>query len=376
VTNVLSDYNPIWYAQKALTRLEKLLTFVPTIGRQYEKDPKERGSVISIKTPSTFTATTMPQGTTFQGVNAESQQMTLDQWWGVQFAIRDDQMAYTGEEIIRSHIDPAMQALAERIETWGTSLYAEVPWFAAIDGTTPTNDFINTRKILADNFVPQNGRYAAITTTRSAVYLGQSLFVSALNAGDGGAALMSGQLGQKFGFERIFENFSLPTHVPGALVGSPTVGTGAGVLRARTMVWSAGALTGTVARGDTFVIAGNTQRYAVTAAATAAGNAITVSFTPSLVQAYANGAAITVRQSALAVSLMYHKDAFSMAMAPLSDAGNNRGAEVGYAVDDQTGLAIRVMRWFDPGAKQHAMSFDALWGGRCVDPNRAVRLEG
>ena len=59
-TNTLSVYNPIFYAQEALLALEKNLGMASLVHRGYDKQPQQRGSVIAIKSPATFSAENAP----------------------------------------------------------------------------------------------------------------------------------------------------------------------------------------------------------------------------------------------------------------------------------------------------------------------------
>ena len=60
--------------------------------------------------------------------------------------------------------------------------------------------------------------------------------------------------------------------------------------------------------GDSFVIAGNTQRYAITNTVTAAANAfVGVTFTPALVAAAANNAVVTLLVDTHAANLAFHR---------------------------------------------------------------------
>lgn len=375
MANSIASYNPIWYAQKALEQLEKRLNFVRTMSRRFDEEgkPREPGDTIEVRVPGTFVAQAMPAGST-EDIKTGKIQTKVDQWWGVQFGLRDDELTFSGERIITEHIDPAMQALAEKIENWAVGLYVGIPWAVTADGSVPTNDFISARKQLNINGVLEDGRQAAISPTLEETYLKLALFHQANTSSDGGETQRKGRLGEKFGFDS-YANFSLPTHTKGTLSATDPLLKGETLKGAESLILDKGTLTGTLKKGDSFVLAGNTQRYVVTADATAASNEIAVSISPALVADYVDDSQATVRLESREQSLFYRPEAFVMATAILSDKGNGKGAEVGSAIDDQTGMSIRVMRWYDPNAKKHFMSFDALWGGRVYQPNAAIRVE-
>ena len=61
MSNTLSVYDPLFYAQEALIQLEKALGMAGRVYRGYDKNPQQKGSVISITKPGTFTALAAPQ---------------------------------------------------------------------------------------------------------------------------------------------------------------------------------------------------------------------------------------------------------------------------------------------------------------------------
>lgn len=376
MSNVIAPYDPIWYANKFVERLEKRLTFVRTFSRDFDEQPREKGSTIEFKRPGGFQATSMPQQKNTQDLKPTRDTIVLNEWKGVQFGLDDKELAYSGEEIIRHHIDPAVHAVAEEIERTAIALYADIPWELDYESTAADGlkDFIAVRRALNEASVPFGARSLALNHEREAAYLGLNLFASAEKSSEGPATQREGFLGRKMGLD-TFTAPLLGNHSKGTLTGTPTL-SGAHAQEAKQITLAATSLSGSVKRGDTLALAGNSQRYAVTADATAAGNAITVNIFPALVQDYADTTAVTVRQKDGGVNIGYHEEAFAIVMAPLSDAGNGKGAEIGVAIDPETGLAIRAMRWYDPGDKKHFLSFDALWGVKTIDPNKAVRLLG
>lgn len=73
MSNTLSVYDPLFYAQEALIQLEKALGMAGRVFRGYDKSPQQKGSVISIRRPSTFTALAAPQSA--QAINASEVQI-------------------------------------------------------------------------------------------------------------------------------------------------------------------------------------------------------------------------------------------------------------------------------------------------------------
>jgi hypothetical protein len=131
--------------------------------------------------------------------------------------------------------------------------------------------------------------------------------------------------------------------------------------------------TQTLVAGDTFVIAGNTQRYSVVTGGTVS-TTVAITFTPPAAQQYAQGAVVTLgTQTATAHTqqMLYHESAFALAMAPLPD--RLPGIEVAVATDPITGLSLRARRWSVGLTATTYIAIDALAGVKTLNPNLAVR---
>lgn len=138
-----------------------------------------------------------------------------------------------------------------------------------------------------------------------------------------------------------------------------------------------GGVTGTLTAGDTFVIAGNTQRYAVLAVATAAANEfVGVTFTPPLAQAHLDNDAVTVNLDDHTEMVGFHSNAFAFASAPLPSFANELGARVSTVTDPITGLSLRARVFYVGNESTTYWALDVLYGVKTLDPNLAVKLRG
>ncbi|MFZ4802762.1 MAG: P22 phage major capsid protein family protein [Chlorobium sp.] len=105
-TNVLSVYDPYFYANEGLIALEASLGMAGRVYRGYDKEAKAKGSTIEIRRPGTFVAQDAPSSD--QNVEASGIEMRLDYWKEVKFSLTDKELTFTGEEIIKEHIRPAV----------------------------------------------------------------------------------------------------------------------------------------------------------------------------------------------------------------------------------------------------------------------------
>jgi hypothetical protein len=376
MANTLGAYNPIFYANEALIHLRKQLGMAARVHRGYDRERRsfERGETVRIKKPSTFTAQDAPSSA--QDLATETVDITLSYWREVKYALTDRERAFTSDQIITEHIAPAAYALADDVDTKLALLYKQVPWIHDYTTETDSDIIVDARKYLRDNQVPLDGNiHQMINSTVETYYLKSQVFHSADVAGAAGQGpLLRGTLGTRFGVE-VFANQNVQSHVPGTICsGGDTAGalSGAHALGATTVAMAALASGQTFLIGDTFVIAGNTQRYAVTASGTATDSTAVVSITPPLKAAYASGDVVTWgSQQTSDQILTFHRNAFALVVAPLPD--DIPGAEAFTAVDPVSGLAVRARRFYIGDTSKLYMALDILYGIKTLDGNLAVR---
>lgn len=373
MANELSVYDPLFYASEAIIWLRKQLGMAGRVHRGYDKDPQTPGSVISISRPSTFTALAAPQAA--QAINAGEVQITLDQWFEVKFALTDKELTYATEKIITDHIMPAAYAIADKIDSQLAQLYKDIPWSNTNGSPLVTADFTANRKILTVNQAPTDMRHLMLSPTQEEEALNLTAFTQHQGAGDAGVeAQMRGSLGMKYGYE-VFMNQNVQTHTTGVSADATGALTVAGTKGDTAISFDSVTSGGTFKKGDSFVIAGNTQRYVFTADFTAtSGTKSDAPIFPALVQDYDNLAVVTITLLSGEQGLGFHRNAFALGMAPLSEAGNGRGAEIATVVDPVSGLSLRARRFYDGNTSTNYVSIDALWGIKTLDPNLACRL--
>lgn len=378
MANQIDTYIHIKYAQEAFSALEKAIGFARTVARGYTKTPNERGKTVQIDVPSAFTAQSMPESSP-NDVTTDKIEIVLDQWHGVSFAVRDDELSYASPALIENHIRPAAYAVADKIDQSLADLSKLVPWYVAATATpTGVEDLTALRQQLFDLKVPMRDmeRYLAIDGEREAKFLNLPVFHSAEKDARRETQL-TGSLGDRLGFG-IFATQNVAAHTAGTLTAGTAAQLNAAASKGDTSIVikdSGGVLSGTVKKGDTLVIAGNTQRYVATADATAAANLVTVNVFPALVQDYDENDAVTLRQVSKQLNVAYHRTAFALGFSPLPEPASGMGAIVRTIQDPLTGLTLRMTVWYDANAMKSKMRIDALWGVKVLDPNRAVRYE-
>jgi len=398
MSNVVGNYNPEFYAQEALIQLFKGLGMAGRVHRGAEDERNSSGNklgdTINLKRPTKFTAAehVAGVGSTTQDVVGENVSIALNSHQEVKYALTDRELAYSSEQIITDHITPAAYALADKIDQDLHVLGASVGPKAIIAGTADSGFITGPRKVLRDNEVPMSAGmlHYLVDSGIEAAFLDLGIFHEARITGDGSntAALMNGSLGQRFGVE-VFATQNADVAVS-ALTSTATAsddsGDSAGTVNGEVLanvasIVAAGfTLVETVQIGDTFSVAGDPTVYTLTANTTFSSGAGTLTFYPALRRTAANSAVITfnlldaVEEAAHIRNLMFHRNAFALAFAPLPMTGDGRGAEMATVTDEISGLSVRARMWYDGATATNFVALDALYGTQVLDPMLATRV--
>jgi len=208
--------------------------------------------------------------------------------------------------------------------------------------------------------------------------LALTAFATADGSGQAGIdTQLRGYLGTRYGFE-FFANQNTPAHTSG------TADDTAGALNANISVGDTQFVIKSLTDGQTFKvgdivkITGDEQQYVLTENATVASNSITAKVYPAIRKdAQANAVVNLVLPSGSGATknqcLAFHRHAFALAMAPLSDMGGRLGAQIATVADPVTNLSIRSRLWYEGNTSTVKVALDALWGVQVLNPNLAVR---
>lgn len=371
----LGNYDETFFAQEALIQLESVMGMASRVHRGVDEQVQKKGSTIQLRRPGTFTVNNAPA--TAEDVVTESVSVTLDQWKEVKFKLSDKDLALSSEKIISDHVRPAAVAMADHIDQALAALYADIPWYTVMQATPTLADLTAIRKIMFDNKVPLRDDANMHFMLDG---LGEQAFLDALAASGQQAntqdpALRAGSMGRLFGFE-VWANQNAPTHTSGVSADAVGAATGAAAVGDTTFDFDGVTTAGTFVAGDSFVFAGHAQRYVLTANATASGGAVTgAAFYPALKTAVADNEVVTffLGGTAKAQRIAFHRNAFGMAMAPLSEMGNELGARIATVSDPITGISLRSRIYYQGNDSEVHVALDVLYGLVTLDPNLAVR---
>ncbi len=387
MANTLGVYNPIFYANEALIHLRKNLGMAQRVYRAFDAERRSfgLGDTIKIRRPSTFSVENAPD-TTPQDLVTETVTVTLDQWKEVKFKLTDKELAYTGDRIISDHIAPAAYALGDNIDQALADKTIRFPhaFAAAGDTTLAIADILTARKTMFDNQCPMNdleNLHLMVGGSGEADLLALSAFSQQQGAGDLGVnTQLTGSLGRKFGFE-IFAS----QNVTGAVTTSATDLAGAIDLVAGYPVGSTTIhLDGLAAaeayeEGMVFTIAGDTQKYTLTADTTTASSEGDFNFEPGLKVAADDDDVVTFeavagQTSTIEVELAFHRNALALVTVPLPELPEELGAKVAVATDPVSGLSVRSRIYYVGLNSEVHVALDVLYGVQVLDHNMGVRI--
>lgn len=400
MANTLGNYSPEFYAQEALIQLRKALGMAARVYRGVdaarETEGNSLGDVVNLKRPTTFEAKDHVEGvgSDVQDIETQNVAIKLDKHREVKYALTDRELAYTSEQIISQHITPAAYALADKIDQDLHALGDLVGPHAdiyAINSTAITGP----RKVLRQNEVPlvPGMIHYLVDAGVEAQLLDLGIFHEAQVTGseDNLPSLLNGSLGRRFGVD-VFATQNADIKRSGIRSGYPT-GTAnpdrIGFVSAEGGVQPVNSTTLNVAgftaaqrfdKGVSFTIAGDPTTYVLTETVTTTTGEWTASIFPGLRRQppLTNPVVTFTAHDLMSVehyrNLMFHRDAFSLAFAPLPMTGDGRGAEMATITDVEAGISLRARMWYEGGPGKNFVALDCLYGTQVLDPMLAVRV--
>lgn len=362
----------------------------------------------SIRRPVMFEATA---SSTFSASDIEEAivPVTINNRQHVGFSITDEDLSLKIEDANERYIKPAMQELAQVVESAIAAVYYEIPNFVGTPGTTPSSflDVANASAELTKLGVPTMDR-SAFWDSGTSVSLADGLkgvFVQ----GTAMKAIEEASLGRYAKFDN-FECNSLKSHTVGVATGTPLVnGAAQNVTYAtakdtdsQTLVtdgWT-NSTTGILKAGDIITIAGvnsvnrrtredtgDLQTFTVLADANSGATTgpATLTIAPPIITsgpyqtvtaAPADNAAITVKTGTGGTSykqnLAFHRNAITCAFVPLDVA--DAGTGVVQSRENFKGVSLTATRWFSGTSMTMSYRFDILFDVIVQNRSFAVRI--
>jgi hypothetical protein len=359
-------------AKQALMILENELVIPALVHRDYENQVGKEGKTIEIIKPPTFTANDFDPsvGITVQDPDEDSIEATLDQWKEVSFQLPDLERTVSSRDLLAEYMRPAILPLVEAIEQ---SVLKELAFnitnnasiLGAYNTNLDANGCADAYTQLFAQKVPVRDQASLHSILSGKAYNGllkEEKFTSSQYTGEGGTAIRSAFIGQKYGFN-FFPSQLTPAPTAGDLSGA--VNNAAGYA-ASTTTLAVDALTAAPPEGAILTFANHTTKYVADAGCTTTSLKIKGS---GLSTAVVDNEVITILD--VNQNLFFHKNAVALAMRPLEMPMSGAGSVA--HVESYKGYSVRVEIFRDGNKKRHIVSLDALWAKKILQPELALK---
>lgn len=360
-------------ARQALPRLIENLVFPNLVYRDFSEEFHDLGDTIRVRRPVILKAEDFDAelGVNYQDMQEDAVEVSLDHLATVDARASAIETATCIDDLNRVFIEPAVAALAEKINQDGLELYRDIPTIVGAAGTTPSalSDLADVRRALNKNKVPAYGRVAVWDSEADAAFAQIPAIVNAEKSGNTDA-LREGSIGRVFGMDHYMSQ-GVKKHVSGITTATAIKVNGAVNAGDTKLSIDGTALIGKLVKGDVITILN--ENYVVTADSTpAVSNAIVnIEVYPGL-PAIAGNTEATIVGSHTA-NLAFNPKAFAYITRPLI---NPDGQGVMSYVTNYNGISLRVTKGYDQKYKRSIYSMDVLYGFKTVYPELAVRVLG
>ena len=354
------DFSVKRVAREALPFLCDNLVFPNLIYRETADAPAaKQGDVVSVRCPVKLEATDFNEedGVTPGTLRPNLVDVKLDHLATVDMQVGAIEAACDFDSVVKTFIEPAAAALAQKINAEGLALYKDIPGVVNEAHEVSLDDFAEAACILDERRVPAGNRYAVWSPSAARALKQIPAVVNAEKCGSN-TALRTGAIGKVFGIEN-YTSQAVATH-ESEFDGTLKAASAHTASDALAMTVTGG---GPIQRGDLLKI--GDRVYTATADGVQSGAVITVSVYPKVT--CAANAAITLIGKHTA-NLVFHPNAFAFVSRPLAAP-----AGVESYVTTFNGISLRVVRGYDMKYKREMLSMDVLYAFKTIDPALAVR---
>lgn len=189
-------------ARVALPILHDNLVFPALTYKDYSNEFQSKGDTIQVRKPAKFTANDFAGTIATQDTTEGSVLVKLDKIADVSTVLTSKELSLNIEDFTAQIVNPAMMAIAEKINKDGLQLYRDVTNSTGTAGTTPSTlaDIAAAGKVLNQNKAPLEGRSAVWDAEALAAFQSLDAVVHADKSGST-AALREGSIGRLLGID-------------------------------------------------------------------------------------------------------------------------------------------------------------------------------
>lgn len=405
---------PTWVLKDVARVAVNMLKFAANIERWYDDKFKAGGAkvgyTVSGRLPQRF-RTTKGQAFQAQPINDVTVPVTLTDQANIGTSWSTADATVVVEDVRKRYVNPAGEQLANTIDYDGlTRMTPTVAHSVGVPGTPPTSRLTYTTGAAKMTLVavPMNGRCAVLDPIHMVNLIQDTSTLFNPSAGIS-ENYREGQFGRnQLGIAEWYQDQNRYTQTTGSFASSTPVVQGANQTGSTLTIngWAAGA---TLNVGDVLTVPSisevNPQNYGpvapmqfvVTATTVAAAGAMSVPIYPPIIPSgnlqtvtasplngaqvipygstiVVGGGAGTMTATASPQSLLFHPEAFILAMADL-DADLD-GATVARVSDNELNVSLRYVKQYSAQSDQKMARIDALYGYKEFRPDWACRVWG
>lgn len=357
---------------RSLQALRQYAVMPRYVYRGYDTTPGQKLSAITIPVPASISASAVTPSYVppdDSGISPSSVTLTLNKWYETAFFVNDKELEEIVDGFFNAQLSEAIKGLANQVDGDVLALYKDIYGYAGVAGTTPfasgLDEAADVRKVLADQLAPTNDRYLVMDTSAEANAISlravQDASFRKMNPDD---TLRTGEITDLLGFRWAVDQ-NISDHTAGAGFSSNTVSGTAG----ETSLTAGGNVT--LAEGDIFTIADDSQSYVVNTAVSADTDISSIS--PALATSPSGAAATLIDDHT--PNLAFQRGAFALAARPMAQ-GDPFGLNPlkRSIMDPVSGLSLTMEI-----SRQHyrtRIAFSSLYGVQTIRRELAARMLG
>lgn len=346
------------------------------VNADYSSLAAEKGSAIEVPIPSGIVAQEVIPGATAPNtadITPDKVTIRLDQWWEAPFYLTDNDLLCVGRGVLPLQAEEAVKALASKVNRHLLSLGRKFYGVMGTPGVTPftqVSHATEARKMLNRNLAPLTDRRLVLDPDAEAAALALPGFSDVSKTGDA-TAIIEGTIGRRYGFDWAMDQ-QVPQFEAAALPEGATLKlSGSHIAGAVTLKIALSTGTATLRDGDVLQVGGHS--HVVTADVEISTTAAEVTVYPALAANVAANAPVSLFGSHV-MNLAFHRDAIAFATRPLVDSANGLGNLIQSAVDERSGLSMRLE--VSREHKRTRFAFDILYGVEVVRRELGIRIAG
>lgn len=355
-------------AKEALMVLENNLVMAGLVHRDYSAEYAKVGDTITIRKPAKFVAKNFTGQISRQDATEDGVTVKLDRFRDVSVDVTSKELTLNIKDFSEQVVTPAMQAIAQAVDcdllAVGIAKAGKSVPSSASD--TDLKALGNIGKALDLKAVPQQNRRLVLNPTHKYRYITMENLSKVAYKGDG-QGLTDAELGRIYTMDTYMSQNAPDTFAEAAGTATAykvTAEKGA----TKVALSEVSAATGTIKKGDGFIVDGYLYRF--TEDATAASGAVaSVGIDQPIHKAFNAEVAYLIRTTH---SLGFHRNGLALVTRQLEiPMGASKAA-----IASANGLAVRVVFGYNQETKTDTVSFDILYGIKELDKDMLVKLVG